>query len=350
MSSQDRAPSLPRLGAIRRKPLGGSDSLCRHRPLFDDRALPLLIEPAAQGVQLDAWLSEHRRFIASKLELHGGILFRGFGIASASGFDACIASLGSDLLDYTYASTPRSRVRGKIYTSTEYPADQTIPLHNEMAYARSWPLKLWFFCETAPTSRGQTPLADSRKVTARIAKDVVTRFRDRGVMYVRNYGHGLDIPWQTVFDTEDKSQVESICRTSGLELEWHGSDGLTTRQVCGAVATHPETGAELWFNQAHLFHLSALEDSVRESLLRQFGEKGVPRNALFGDGGELSSQDLDDIRQAFASETVLFDWHAGDVLLVDNMLTAHGRAPFEGDRRVLVGMTEMCTSSDSEVH
>jgi len=34
------------------------------------------------------------------------------------------------------------------------------------------------------------------------------------------------------------------------------------------------------------------------------------------------------------------DWRTGDVLLVDNVLLAHGRRPFTGDRRVLVAMSD----------
>ena len=33
-------------------------------------------------------------------------------------------------------------------------------------------------------------------------------------------------------------------------------------------------------------------------------------------------------------------WRAGDVLLIDNMLTAHGRNPFSGKRSVVVGMSQ----------
>ncbi|WP_281425855.1 TauD/TfdA family dioxygenase [Polymorphospora rubra] len=32
-------------------------------------------------------------------------------------------------------------------------------------------------------------------------------------------------------------------------------------------------------------------------------------------------------------------WRAGDLLLIDNVLTAHGRRSFEGTRRVLVAMS-----------
>ena len=37
---------------------------------------------------------------------------------------------------------------------------------------------------------------------------------------------------------------------------------------------------------------------------------------------------------------VSFAWRRGDVLMLDNMLVAHGRATFKGDRRVVVAMAQ----------
>ncbi|MNG41197.1 Taurine catabolism dioxygenase TauD, TfdA family [compost metagenome] len=36
-----------------------------------------------------------------------------------------------------------------------------------------------------------------------------------------------------------------------------------------------------------------------------------------------------------------FDWRKGDVILLDNMLAAHARDPFEGPRKIVVAMGEM---------
>lgn len=302
--------------------------------------LPLLAEPAIEGVDLTAWATSHREFIAASLREHGGILWRGFGLTTPGEFEQFLRTLCGDLLEYRYGSTPRTRVSGDIYSSTEYPAAEHIPLHNEMSYTTSWPMKIAFFCAQPAEEGGETPIADSRRVFARIPRHIRELFTRKGVMYVRNYGWRLDLPWQDVFLTKERAEVEAYCQRASIEFEWKEDDGLRTRQVCQAVATHPHTGDEVWFNQAHLFHTSNLRLEVRESLLASCREEDLPRNTYFGDGSPIPESLFDEVREAYRHETVSFPWRRGDVLLLDNMLVAHGRTPFRGARQILVGMAE----------
>ena len=303
-------------------------------------ALPLLVHAEGSTTSLFDWIASNREQLSANLLKHGGILFRGFGIESADEFEEVIGTLSVRLLDYTYRSTPRTLVSGKIYTSTEYPPHQTIPLHNENSYTRDWPMKIWFFSRICATSGGETPIADSRRVYERIPREVRERFEREGVMYVRNYGSGFDLPWQEVFQTSERAEIEDFCRRSGMQFEWLPNDRLRTRQVCQGAASHPVTGEMVWFNQAHLFHVSRLPEEVREAMLTIFTEEDLPRNVYFGDGARIDSADLDLISQAYEQERVVFQWEEGDVLLLDNMLTAHARNPFTGERQVVVGMAE----------
>lgn len=325
----------------RRRAVGGAPSdLVSMGPLPGGGPLPLLVQAATDGVDLAAWASGRRAELEPLLRQHGGLLFRGFGLRTPAELERLVRALCGELLEYTYRSTPRTQVHGEIYTSTEYPADQSIPMHNEMSYSRSWPRQIFFCCATAAPSGGETPIADSRRVFRRIPPEVRERFARLGVCYVRNYGEGIDLPWQDVFQTSDRAAVEAFCRDAGLELEWRGADGLRTRQVCQATAVHPETGEDLWFNQAHLFHVSSLPPALRESLLASTAEEDLPRNALYGDGSPLEPEALGAVREAYDAESVVFPWNEGDVLWLDNMLTAHGRRPYAGPRKVLVGMAE----------
>lgn len=303
-------------------------------------ALPAVVEAATRRTSIVDWIAGNRPLVTDLLHEHGGVLFRGFRINGTPHFERVMTEgFGGPLLDYQNRSTPRSVVKGRIFTSTEYPADQSIPLHNENSYTTQWARKIFFYCVTPSTSGGQTPIADSRKVYERIPRQIRERFERHGVCYQRNY-NGLDLSWQEVFQTESKSEMEAYCRGSGIRFEWVSDSHLRTRQVCQASAIHPHTGVPVWFNQAHLFHVSNLGQDLRGLLAEAVDPEDLPRHAQYGDGSEIEESDLQLIRDAYEAEKILFDWQAGDILVLDNMLAAHGREPFEGPRKVVVGMIE----------
>ncbi len=303
------------------------------------------IHPLAVGVLPDSSGTDIVRFARSSaprisrlLADHGAILFRSFATDGGLKLAEVARAISGKLLGYEFGSTPRSQVAQDVFTASDYPPDQTIPLHNEMSYTTWWPSQLWFASALVAEIGGETPLADSRKVLARIPKDIVERFEQHGVMYTRNFTPGLDVSWQQTFQTSDRTAVESFCRRAGIESHWLNDDSLCTRQVAQATSVHPDTGEKVWFNQAHLFHHSALPHDVGEALLDLVGEDGLPRNAYFGDGSRIPEEILAAIRSAYDAEKRYAAWQLGDVMLLDNVLTAHGRNPFSGSRRVLVTM------------
>lgn len=300
--------------------------------------LPALLSPSRRGEPLQDVLPRLRGEIDALLATIGGVLLRGFDVPTVDAFRGFAASFGHPLLSYEFGSTPRSAVGGGVYTSTEYPAHQHIPLHNEQAYTREWPMKIWFHCVTAAPEGGETPIADSRAIHRRMPEHIRRRFAP-GVLYVRNYGE-FDLPWQQVFNTTERAEVEAYCRRTGIRFEWKPNGGLRTTQLCQATAQHPLTGETVWFNQAHLFHASNLQPEVRESLEELVGAENMPRTTCFADGSPMPDDMLEEVRAVLAAETVLFRWEAGDVLMLDNMLAAHARAPFKGPRKVVVAMAE----------
>ncbi|AXA67771.1 TauD/TfdA family dioxygenase [Pseudomonas oryzihabitans] len=303
-------------------------------------ALPLLVEAREPGVDLLDAQALLRPLVDERLERCGGLLFRGFSVGEAERFRSFAAGFGQPLLNYEFGSTPRSNVTQGVYTSTEYPAHQHIPLHNEQAYTREWPLRIWFYSLVAAARGGETPIADSRAVYARMGTAIRERFEARGLLYTRNFGNGLDVPWEQVFNTSDRQVVEAYCRARGIDCLWKDDGELRTRQRCQATARHPRTREAVWFNQAHLFHVSNLPPEVRESLLEIVDEEDLPRNVYYGDGSRIEVDLLDEVRGVLEEEKVSFPWQSGDVLMLDNMLAAHARAPFEGPRKVIVAMAE----------
>lgn len=341
MSGDTRKPSLGSLGRIGRRAVNiSSEQMVNLRPLFTDGDLPLLVEPAVPGVDLAAWASSHRSLLDEKLLHHGGILFRGFGLRGAADVERMIQAASGESLEYRERSSPRSAVSGNIYTSTDYPPSYPIFLHNENSYQSQWPLRIFFLCEQPALEGGETPIADCRRVLRRLDPEVRERFAEQGWMYVRNFGDGFGLDWQTVFQTENRAKVEEHCATSGILVDWKEGNRLRTRAIRPALARHPKTGEELWFNHATFFHVSTLAPDIREGLLAEFEESELPTNTFYGDGAPIPAEVLDHLREAYRRETVSFPWQQGDLLMLDNMLVAHGRAPYSGPRKVLVGMAE----------
>ncbi|MFC6978839.1 TauD/TfdA family dioxygenase [Microbulbifer taiwanensis] len=205
-------------------------------------------------------------------------------------------------------------------------------MHNELSYTDQWPDHLFFCCVTAPEQYGNTLIADGRKILQLLDPEVVEMFEQRKVTYIRNLHDGTGFfgaSWQDTFETQDKDEVTEFCKKSNIDFEWKKDGGLRTMQLGLGVATHPVTKEKVWFNQADQFHASNHPPDYYAAMVDMCGGKldELPQHACFGDGSEMSDEVLDSIRNAFKQLTVYFPWRKGDVLIIDNMLMAHGRAP-----------------------
>lgn len=331
-----------RLG--RRKAVGLSTSgLIKTEFLKPGDIAPLVIRPNTDDVDLEKWISGQRQFVEASLRRHGAILFRGFNVKSVSGFEKCARALSLDLFTGYGDLPPDQGGSDATYESTPYPATQTILFHNEASHMHRWPMKQFFYCVEPAREGGETPTADCREVYRQLDSKIVERFSRKQLMYVRNFTDGLDVSWQEFFKATDKTAVEDYCRKSGIDFEWRGESGLRTRQLRPGVARHPQTGEQVFFNQVQLHHVSCVPPAVREPMLALFGEDGLPRNVYYGDGSAIEDSIMDEIRDVYWRVSVAFVWAAGDILMLDNMLTAHARNPYVGPRRIVVAMAEMTT-------
>jgi alpha-ketoglutarate-dependent taurine dioxygenase len=220
-------------------------------------------------------------------------------------------------------------------------------LHNELSYAQAFPSKLLFYCEVPADSGGETPIADCRRILARIPPDILRRFEALGLTYVRNFAPGLGVSWQAAFDVQSADELASFLQTSGATAQWFPGGRLRVTQFRPAVRRHLSTGDLVWFNHAAFFHPSSLDPDIRATLLGGLAAEDLPFNVLYGDGTLIPDTVLEIVRQCYSAERRSFRWQRSDILLLDNTLIAHGRAAFSGARRVLVAMGDMCTSRNA---
>lgn len=303
--------------------------------------LPLVVE--GHGESAVERLRARREDLRTALRERGALLLRGFDVGGADGFADIVRTLSGEPLPYTERSSPRSVIKGNVYTSTDYPPGEEIFLHNENSCQASWPLTLYFHCVRPPLTWGATPLADTRRVLAAIDDEVRREFARRGWTVVRNYGDLVGLPWQEAFATEDRAVVERYCRERNIEAQWLPGGGLRTRAVREVVHQHPVTGEPVWFNPATVFHVTTLPESVRLGLLEMLGEENLPSQTYYGDGGPIPDAVMDHLRACYRAAVTRFDYRADDVLVIDNMLVSHGREPFTGPRRIAVAMAEPYT-------
>lgn len=305
-------------------------------------SLPRLVSPAMKNVELSAWAGTNFALLEEQLARHGGLLFRGFELSGQEGFERFLNAIPVALTGYIEGATPRTRLGQKVYSSTEFPPEHAIAPHNELSYVTSWPMKIFFFCVKAAAGGGETPIADVRRVYERIDPRIRDTFRDKGWMLVRNFREGFGPTWQKSYQTEDKEQVESYFRQAAIDFEWLDGGQLRTRQVRPAIARHPHGGELVWFNHVAFWHVSSLEPGTRAMLL-EAGEENLPYNTYYGDGSRIEDEVAAHLREAYQAELRMFAWHPGDLLMLDNMLVAHGRSPFQGERKILAAMGEPCS-------
>ena len=313
---------------------------------LNQQKLPLVVEPDENSdcsfAALISVCRLQKEFLREKLLRHGALLFRGFSVQTTSEFEQVVRAFsGKELLNYAGGVSPRVELGGGVYTSTEYPAHLMLSLHNELSYSNKYPENVYFFCLVAPESGGETPIGDSRRILKKIDAEIVNQFKLKKIRYNRNlFGDaGSGYSWQDAFETCDKSVIENYCRASEIEFRWKNNGGLYLSQMRPATLVHPETGEEVWFNQADGFHPSNLDEETYRAFISQMSEDEFRLNACFGDYSPLDVAMLERIRKVLREEMVIFQWQTGDILVLDNLLMAHGRMPFSGARKIVLAMT-----------
>lgn len=298
----------------------------------------LTIPPFEDIVDACNWLRSAHPQITAGLHEHGAVYLRGLPVDTVDAFGLVRDVLIPQRTPYREKATPRSSFGNDIYSSTDLPPSQPIRMHNENSYTLTFPGLLMFACLTAPEEGGATPVADCRRILRSLPTGLVERMRATGWLLTRNYSEHISLDWQTAFAADSKEQVEQYCAENLISCVWDDADRLRTAQLRPGILMHPETGEEVWFNHLAFWSSWGLDPDIREALIDEFGPDGLPFETGFGDGEWLTREELEVISAAYTEATVRETWQPGDVMLVDNILTAHGRDAFRGARKIVVAM------------
>ena len=208
-------------------------------------------------------------------------------------------------------------------------------MHSENSYSPNHPKHIVFCCITPPQTGGETPIADNRKVLQFLDPTIKDKVDKLGVKYVRTLDEFIGLPWQEVFQTDDKVEVERECTESGIEFDWINDNKLKMSWSKKGIWKHSVTSEAVWFNHVAFFNKHCLGTDIMEFLM---STDSLPYDTYYGDCSELSKADIKEIHSAYENASVTFSWEKGDVLFLDNMLSGHSRNPYSGDRKIIVSM------------
>ncbi|MFE9865706.1 TauD/TfdA family dioxygenase [Streptomyces sp. NPDC005506] len=293
-----------------------------------------------------SWAAEHRDALRAVVAEHGSVLVRGLGLHDAAGTGAVFSRLAAGLMTEKEVFAPRRAYSDGVYSSSKWPPNQPMCMHHELSYTLEFPGTMMFACLSAPTDGGATAVADSPTVLDALPAELTERFEREGWLLTRSYNDEIGATVAEAFGTDDRGAVESYCRANAITFEWQPDGGLRTRQRRSAVVRHPVTGRRCWFNQIAFLNEWTMAPEVREYLVDLYGADGLPFNTRFGNGDPIAEDVVQLLNSVYEANTAREPWQAGDLMLVDNIRTAHSREPFEGPRELLVAMADPVQLAD----
>eukprot|EP01126_Amoeba_proteus_P033146 TRINITY_DN3248_c0_g1_i3.p1 TRINITY_DN3248_c0_g1~~TRINITY_DN3248_c0_g1_i3.p1 ORF type:complete len:166 (+),score=26.48 TRINITY_DN3248_c0_g1_i3:719-1216(+) len=149
----------------------------------------LLVEPSETcktAQQLSEYIQTHRKKFLLRLVEDGAWLFRGFEGVTCETFNDIFRSFGLPPMLYVGGGSPgRDLVGGDAFSSTKWPPNASLWMHNELSYSTVTPTHV-FFCSIKPAEElGYTPIADFREVLPRINPVFLEMLKKRQVVYRR---------------------------------------------------------------------------------------------------------------------------------------------------------------------
>lgn len=306
---------------------------------------------ATEAAAFCEWFAAQREELGRIAALAGPVRLSGFAVSSTAEFNALATLYDAPREGYVAGATPRSQLAERVFEATAAAPSARLTVHQEMAYLPRWPRKVMFYCAIAADTGGETITADVRSFEQLIPQNLRDAVKERGVRYVRNFRGPVPMPeeiasihrtWQQAFYTEDPAQAEAACERMGLIWKWLDDGSLSTEYSAPGYTTHPLTGETVWFNHVHSQTFTEKTEGARWPMYAAWYADGRPKgyDVRFGDGGEMSFEERRALHPLLDTVTTGFRWAARDLLLIDNIMTFHGRTPYTGKRDVQVALLE----------
>ncbi|MEU6485446.1 TauD/TfdA family dioxygenase [Streptomyces sp. NPDC046887] len=303
------------------------------RPTRQPEAPPIIDAPPGDP---GGWATAHREELRTTVTRYGAALVRGLGLSTPDEVAAVADGLGAAPMVEREALATRRTYRPGVYSSADWPPQQRMCMHHESSYTLPCPSLLLIGCLTAPGTGGETGIADAAAVLDALPEQLVRRFETEGWLLTRAYQDEIGATLGQAFGTENPGEVAAYCGAHAIETEWRDGGGLRTRQRRPAVVRHPADGRRCWFNQVAFLNEWTLDPEVREYLIEMYGADGLPFTTRYGGGDPIDEETVRLINAAYAEHTVLRPWRSGNLLVLDNLRSAHSREAYEGPRDVVV--------------
>ncbi|MFC4595476.1 TauD/TfdA family dioxygenase [Sphingobium tyrosinilyticum] len=301
------------------------------------------------------WVAKNRNAVEAALVTFGAVLWRGFAVHGPEDFERFLSDFTPFSQGYVGGTSHRKAVTGKVMEATRADDHINIIMHQEMAYLPTTPRLLAFYCNKPAERGGETPIADMRGLMEALPQGLQDKLKAHGVRYIRNFRNDETLndwradpyfnhySWQYWFETTDRAEVEVAMIERGSNVQWNDDGSLTIWTVLPATSVHPKTGEKLFFNQIYAMRQHRVtigEHNITRIDAAYPNYLDKPNAAAFGNGEPLSEEDFMAVHAEMERREVSFRWEQGDVMLLDNKLTAHGRHPYKGERDTQVMLFE----------
>ncbi len=290
------------------------------------------------------------------VDTEGALLIRDTGLSGPHQFAAFLQAIDFHPHSYVGGTTPRTEYAAGVYSATDLPPNRCILLHQEMAYLDDVPDYVAFYCQE-PAEHGQKTnlIGDMRTFTKGLPKSFTRRFRGKRARLRRrlppasesNGAYTDRKSWQESLGTADRREAERVARQRGWELAWTADECLEiTQEPARFFRSHPIHG-ELWCTQALTFQPESLRLAAERDGRQADAERlahtmaAAPESLhrmIMEDGTSITVEECRAWFRMVCDLETPYALGRGDVIILDNMLTAHGRSTFTGSRRLFAAL------------